>query len=95
MGYRIELEEIEAALNTLTAVNECAVIYRQLVGGLGQILAFTSLSKTVDPGELLASVSSIVPPYMLPKRIILLESLPKNANGKIDRIALQALVGVM
>ena len=95
MGYRIELEEIEAALNTLAAVNECAVIYRQLVGGLGQILAFTSLSKTVDPEELLAGVSSIVPPYMVPKRIILLESLPKNANGKIDRIALQALVGVM
>lgn len=94
MGYRIELEEIEAALNTLPAVKESAVIYRRLGDGLGQILAFASLSNPADPGDLLAGVTGIVPPYMVPKRIIILEALPKNANGKIDRIALQTVIGI-
>jgi D-alanine--poly(phosphoribitol) ligase subunit 1 len=92
MGYRIELEEIEAALNTLAAVNESAVIYYRRGDGLGQILAFVSLSNPADPADLLAEVTSIVPPYMVPKRIIVLEALPKNANGKIDRIALQTVI---
>jgi D-alanine--poly(phosphoribitol) ligase subunit 1 len=92
MGYRIELEEIEAALNTLLAVNECAVIYRRLQDGIGQIIAFTSLTKPADSENLLKGISDIVPPYMVPKRIFILESLPKNPNGKIDRLALAASI---
>ena len=89
MGYRIELEEIEAALGTLHDVKECAVIYQKLGDGLGQILAFAAMNSPAPPEELLRKVAAIVPPYMAPRRVIVLGSLPKNANGKIDRVALQ------
>ncbi|MDP2829644.1 MAG: AMP-binding protein [Sulfuricellaceae bacterium] len=89
MGYRIELEEIEAALNNLPVVKECAVIYQKLGEGLGQILAFASTSLPVSSEELLHAIKVMVPPYMVPKCVTILEMLPKNANGKIDRIALQ------
>jgi D-alanine--poly(phosphoribitol) ligase subunit 1 len=92
MGYRIELEEIEAAFNSLPVVRECAAIYQKLDEGLGQILAFAATSLPVSSEELLQDVSTIVPPYMVPRRVMLIDSLPKNANGKIDRVALQALV---
>lgn len=92
MGYRIELEEIEAAFNSLPVVRECAAIYQKLDEGLGQILAFAATSSPVSPEELLQEVSAIVPPYMVPRRVMLIDPLPKNANGKIDRVALQALV---
>ena len=91
MGYRIELEEIEAALNSLHDVKECAVIYQKLGEGLGQILAFTATSSPVTAEEILHKITAIVPPYMVPRRITVMDILPKNANGKIDRIALQAL----
>lgn len=91
MGYRIELEEIEAALGTVDGVKECAVIYRNLGDGLGQIHGFASLAVLAESEELIESVAKIVPPYMVPKRVTVLEVLPKNANGKIDRLALQSI----
>lgn len=91
MGYRIELEEIEAAFNTLPAVKECAVIYQKLGDGLGQIVAFVASGAVVSPEELLQRVAAIVPAYMAPRRVTVMEALPKNANGKIDRVALQGM----
>lgn len=92
MGYRIELEEIEAAFNTLPKVKECAVIYNRIAEGMGEILAFVAAD--ADAGvtaETLASqVSALLPPYMVPRKIHVMEQLPKNANGKIDRISLQS-----
>ncbi|MBI1891051.1 MAG: amino acid adenylation domain-containing protein [Burkholderiales bacterium] len=89
MGYRIELEEIEAAVGTLAGVKECAVIYQKSADGFGQIIAFTAMNTPAAPEELLRQIAAIVPPYMLPRRMHVMEHLPKNANGKIDRIALQ------
>ncbi len=89
MGYRIELEEIEAALNTLPQVKECAAIYQKLAGGLGQILAFAATAPPLSGEDILCQVSTILPPYMVPRRAIVLQVLPKNANGKIDRVALR------
>ena len=88
MGYRIELEEIEAAINTLDGVAECAVIYQRLGGGLGQILAIASGAQ-LSSTSVQTALSKILPPYMLPKQVTIVDTLPKNANGKIDRVALQ------
>jgi D-alanine--poly(phosphoribitol) ligase subunit 1 len=91
MGYRIELEEIEAALGSVAEVSECAVIYRKLGDGLGEIIGFAALVAPKPPEKLVQGVAEIVPPYMVPKRVMVLEALPKNANGKIDRSALQII----
>jgi D-alanine--poly(phosphoribitol) ligase subunit 1 len=90
MGYRIELEEIEAAFNTLLYVNECGVIYKQMKLG-GQIIAYLNISQTLDTSAIQEAVKKILPPYMLPKSIKILDNLPKNQNGKIDRVALKNL----
>lgn len=89
MGYRIELEEVEAALNSLPEVKESAVIYQKLGEGLGQIVGFVSTASTATSSRLLALIQGILPPYMVPRRLIIVDPLPKNANGKIDRAALQ------
>lgn len=91
MGYRIELEEIEAALSTIGSVQECAVIHDKREDGLGQILAFAAVDATTQSSDILTKLAALVPPYMLPKRVTLVPTLPKNANGKIDRAALKVL----
>ncbi|MBS1490471.1 MAG: amino acid adenylation domain-containing protein [Bacteroidetes bacterium] len=92
MGYRIELEEIEAAFSTLSYVNEVGVIYEKLNAELGQIKAFVSVSKKeVDKNSVLNDLKQLLPSYMIPRVITLLEVLPKNANGKIDRKQLALL----
>ena len=91
MGYRIELEEIESLLNTLKYVNEAAVIYDRINESLGQIVSFISTSIAVDEKKVIADLKELVPEYMVPRKMYILESLPKNQNGKIDKIALKDL----
>ena len=92
MGYRIELEEIEAAFNSLSTVKECAVVYQTLGDGLGQILAFVAAHPDAAAEDLLKQVAAIVPSYMVPRRVTHIDPLPKNANGKIDRVGLLGTV---
>ncbi len=91
MGYRIELEEIESMLNTLYYVNEAAVIYERINDSFGQIVSFVSTSVTMTENQVIADLKQLVPDYMVPRKLFVMEYLPKNKNGKIDRVALKAL----
>jgi D-alanine--poly(phosphoribitol) ligase subunit 1 len=92
MGYRIELEEIETALSSLPEVEESAVVYRKTGNGLGEIIGFAAVTRATAPEQLIREVASIIPAYMVPKRVTILESLPRNPNGKLDRLALQQMI---
>ena len=92
MGYRIELEEIEAAFNSLEFVLEVGVVYKQGENGLGQIVAFVNSANGISESEIINEIKKIVPPYMVPRKVHLKGTLPKNRNGKIDRNQLKELV---
>ncbi len=86
MGYRIELEEVEVAFSTLPYIHEAAVIYEKITPELGQIKAFVSVAGTItDTRAILDEIKNLLPSYMVPKAVVILSSLPKNSNGKIDR----------
>ena len=91
MGYRIELEEIEAAFNSLEYVNEAGVIYRKFKNGLGQIIAFVAMNQEKEIDFIFNEIKEILPSYMIPKTIRILAELPKNQNGKIDRVSLKQI----
>lgn len=92
MGYRIELEEIEAALSNLSYINECCVIYKKYSEEYSIIEAYVATNKIVSEEEIINGLKSIIPTYMLPKKIHFLEQLPKNQNGKIDKIYLKETI---
>ncbi len=91
MGYRIELEEIESMLYTLKYVNEAAVIYERINESLGQIVSFIATSGNVEESTVIADLKLLVPEYMVPRKLYILDQLPKNQNGKIDKVALKDL----
>ena len=84
-----DLEEIEAAFATLEYADEVAVVYKKDAQGMGKILAYVATTSDVDGKAILADVKRILPPYMVPKVVQTMPSLPKNRNGKIDRKQLQ------
>ncbi|NBB96422.1 MAG: amino acid adenylation domain-containing protein [Planctomycetes bacterium] len=88
MGYRIELEEIEAALGSLDAVDECAVIYHRPDERPGRIVAF-AVAPTAAPDDLLDTLREKLPTYMIPNELQIESVLPKNRNGKVNRLALK------
>jgi amino acid adenylation domain-containing protein len=90
-GYRIELGEIEAALNALGVLQECAVVAVPVDGFEGSKIccAYVPLpERAISPTALRKELARLVPSYMLPANWLALESLRKNANGKIDRPSL-------
>lgn len=92
MGYRIELEEIEAALAGLPYVVQGAAIYQRLREQHGRIVAFVTATDAPEESIIRDDLRRYLPDYMVPARVTMCAELPKNANGKIDRKALAALL---
>jgi len=84
MGYRIELEEIETALNSLDYISTAAVIHGD-IRGLSHIIAVVCTADEKNEKEIRRDLSRIVPHYMIPTNFHFECKLPKNQNGKIDR----------
>jgi len=80
MGHRIELEEIEHALNQLDGVeNSCCVMNTKKNRLVGFYFG-TAESKEIKNG-----LKKKLPQYMIPHTIVRVAHMPLNKNGKIDR----------
>jgi D-alanine--poly(phosphoribitol) ligase subunit 1 len=91
LGHRIELEEIEAVLNASDEISQAAVVYIRRRDQIGRIVAYVSAASAENEISLRAELERTLPSYMIPSRIVFMPTLPKNANGKIDRAYLATL----
>lgn len=91
-GYRIEPNEIVAALNHQPAVQASAVKAVENGSGEKQLAAYvvTNSSASVTPPDLREFLRHHLPEYMIPSVFIRMPALPITANGKVDREALPA-----
>jgi amino acid adenylation domain-containing protein len=86
-GYRVELGEIEAALNSLAELRESAVVAVPTDSFEGSLIcsAYVARDERLTTAGIRTKLSQMLPSYMLPVRWMPMEQLPKNGNGKIDR----------
>ncbi|UZW58371.1 non-ribosomal peptide synthetase [Lysobacter enzymogenes] len=90
-GFRIELEEIEAAAIAHPAVAEAAVVVREDGGGARLVAYFVARpGQKVSPAQLREHLGQRLPVYMVPAAAVALDALPLSPNGKLDRRALPA-----
>lgn len=89
MGYRIELEEIEAALHCLDYIAEAVAIHKA-VDGSSRLAAVIKAREEVDDARIREDLGSIIPAYMIPSDFHREDTLPKSPNGKLDRASLAA-----
>ncbi|MCY9030785.1 non-ribosomal peptide synthetase [Bacillus inaquosorum] len=89
-GHRIELGEIQAALLQLPIVKEAAVITRTDEQGQAAIYAYivTKDQQAANASEIRTSLKTMLPDFMLPARLIQIDSIPLTVNGKLDQKAL-------
>ncbi len=83
-GYRVEPSEIEQEMLRRLDMREVAVI-DTILGASNQILcAYYVGDSALDPADIRASLSEVLPEYMVPSYFMRVPWLPRSANGKLD-----------
>lgn len=81
MGYRIEIGEIETAISAAEGVRACVCVYDSEKDKI--ILIYQG--EDVEKKDILSIAQEKLPRYMHPNKMIKVQQMPYNANGKIDR----------
>ena len=90
-GFRVELEDVENNLGKVENVARAAVLPEMQDGKVVSLTAYVMLEKPDGEGSLQRArrirkeLSRLVPSYMVPRKIVAVESFPLNTNGKIDK----------
>ncbi|HEU5383897.1 MAG TPA: non-ribosomal peptide synthetase, partial [Ktedonobacteraceae bacterium] len=86
-GFRVEPGEIEAVLSQYPGVQQTVVVVREDMPGDQQLVAYvvTDQQQPLVIAELRAYLRQYLPHYMVPSRFVLLDTLPMNPNGKVNR----------
>ena len=87
LGHRIELGEIETAVSSLDEVTLNCCLYDEK---RQKIVLFVDVD--VDRDYIKERIEKLVPEYMIPGKVVYLQDMPINANGKIDRVKLKELI---
>lgn len=88
-GYRIELGEIEHRLQQQECIQQAVVSVNKAESN--ELLAYIVVNGPVTVADLRKGLAQQLPDYMLPAHFIVLDRLPLNPAGKIDRKALPTL----
>ena len=90
-GYRVELEEIESHLLLHPSIRQAAVICND-----GQtLIAYIVSEEELTLTALRDYLAKKVPDYMIPAQFAVLDQIPLTQNGKVDRLALPEIEGII
>ncbi len=92
-GHRVELGEIAAVLREDPRVREAVVVDREDPPGVKRLVAYVVAVEPEAgdlPQDLRARAAAKLPDFMVPAAVVLLDALPLNTSGKVDRRALPA-----
>ncbi|MDD4857277.1 MAG: amino acid adenylation domain-containing protein [Candidatus Krumholzibacteria bacterium] len=91
-GYRVELEDVESHLREVTGSDLVSVLPWPIQDGIAVgLIAFVTNCSLTD-SAVKAGMTRRLPAYMVPKRILRMDTLPLSANGKVDRKRLRELL---
>ncbi|GAA0272202.1 hypothetical protein GCM10010302_07250 [Streptomyces polychromogenes] len=92
-GFRIELGEIEQVLARHEAVEQALLLVREDRPGDRRLVAYVVVPPAAPAprtDELLAHAAALLPKYMVPSSVVVLDRFPVTTSGKVDRKALPA-----
>lgn len=91
-GFRVELNEIELALEELPRIGKAAVLLNSDSPRGNRLVAYVvpTAGVEINLDETRRCLSESLPDYMLPSALVTIKDMPLNSNGKIDRVALSS-----
>ncbi|GAA2210122.1 FadD3 family acyl-CoA ligase [Nonomuraea monospora] len=90
-GFNVSPAEVESLLLREGSLAQVAVVGvpDRVSGESGLAYVVPRPGMTADPGALLAWARANMSGYKVPRRIVVLDALPTNANGKVDKVTLR------
>lgn len=88
-GHRVELGEIDAALASIEHVQQSKVIFKD--GDLTAFFVYDMEFGNDNIEPIRNKIRTLLPEYMVPKKLVQIESIPLTANGKVDTKKLEEL----
>ena len=87
LGHRIELGEIENVVAGIQGIDSCCCVYDEQRKKI--VLVYEG---KMEKEEIVSVLNLSVPEYMIPGKIVPIDSMPLNANGKIDRKMIKEII---
>jgi amino acid adenylation domain-containing protein len=89
-GHRVELEDVERALQENAAVSEAVAVVRHSSGNELVVFVTPKPGGRLDRAEVLRELATRVPLHLVPARLVVADALPRTAGGKPDRSILRS-----
>lgn len=86
MGNRINLGEIESVVLENDKIKRCMAVFNQEKKQIG--LCYVG---DMDEKDLISMLKKAIPNYMMPKKVVKIDSMPMNSSGKLDRVKIKSL----
>ncbi len=90
-GFTVDLKDVENSLQRFPGVVRSGAITRVNYRGELRLVAYVEASTAISRGEVIRAIRGIVPSYMVPSNIFIVDKIPTTASGKINKAALKAL----
>jgi amino acid adenylation domain-containing protein len=86
-GYRVDLSEVEHAAVAVPGVHLACAFVQDAAEDIKELCLALAPDRnvTLDIFAVKQRLRTVLPAYMVPKRVVVWDDLPRNANGKIDR----------
>lgn len=95
-GVRIEPGEIEVALRSIDGIADAAVVKVVDAANNDQLVALVVAQPSApSANDVLDRLQTLIPAYMVPSRVELIDAIPLNGNGKTDRTKLEQIAGAL
>ncbi|MFD0360315.1 amino acid adenylation domain-containing protein [Nocardia sp. GCM10030253] len=93
-GYRVELGEIDAVLSARAEVAYAVTVPWRADAGPAQLVSYAvpETGASLSGEQLRAALAEVLPSYLVPAAVMILDAIPLSPNGKLDRAALPAPV---
>ena len=93
-GHRVELQEVDHALRAASKTDMAVSVAWPIHSGHADaIYGFVCEQRNFDTQSVIEHCRKVMPDYMVPRRLFVIDEMPLNVNGKIDRPALAKRVG--
>jgi acyl-coenzyme A synthetase/AMP-(fatty) acid ligase len=88
-GFRVELQEVDHVLRMASGAEQVASVAWPVREGIAEgIVGFIFGAAIVEVDRVIAHCRKSLPDYMVPRQIYMLDDVPLNVNGKLNRLNL-------